>query len=383
VAVLPLQRPRLEDPDDPDSHEELEEPVGALIVEQIEDRRLPPAMAQRVDVVCRHSATALANAMEHQNLFLMPVWRLLGKSRLLVRGRTLPKTVGITAAVLLVLAWLIFWQADFEVQSKGTLEPVVRRDVFSQIDGIVTDVPIADGAVVDKDQLLVQLRNTEAEIALSQVEGQIITCREHIMSLQRTLLNEGTLPVGDRARYSGELAEEKGKMLNLEAQRTLCQKKIQDLEVRSPIRGMVVTWDLHNRLVNKPVQRGQTLLRVADIDRAWQLELHMPDDRMGFIAAACEKAKAENKDVPVTYIMATDPGAKHKGTVSEVYQSAEVHGEEGNTVLIKVAIDKNDLSNPRPGATVTAKIYCGRRSIGYVWFHDLIAFVQSRILFRL
>lgn len=52
-------------------------------------------------------------------------------------------------------------------------------------------------------------------------------------------------------------------------------------------------------------------------------------------------------------------------------------------MLIKVAIDKKDLPNLRPGATVTAKIYCGRRSIGYVWFHDLIAFVQSRILFRL
>ncbi len=36
----------------------------------------------------------------------------------------------------------------------------------------------------------------------------------------------------------------------------------------------------------------------------------------------------------------------------------------------------------RPGATVTAKVYCGRRSLGYVWFHDLLAFVQSRILFR-
>jgi hypothetical protein len=28
-------------------------------------------------------------------------------------------------------------------------------------------------------------------------------------------------------------------------------------------------------------------------------------------------------------------------------------------------------------------INCGPRSLGYVWFHDLIAFVQSQILFRL
>lgn len=51
-------------------------------------------------------------------------------------------------------------------------------------------------------------------------------------------------------------------------------------------------------------------------------------------------------------------------------------------MLIKVAIDKRELPDPRPGATVTAKIYCGRRPLGYVYLHDLIAFIQSRIIFR-
>jgi hypothetical protein len=35
----------------------------------------------------------------------------------------------------------------------------------------------------------------------------------------------------------------------------------------------------------------------------------------------------------------------------------------------------------RPGATVKAKVYCGKRSIGYAWLHDAINFVRSRVLF--
>ena len=85
----------------------------------------------------------------------------------------------------------------------------------------------------------------------------------------------------------------------------------------------------------------------------------------------------------MTYILATDPGTNFHGTVSEVAESAEVRGDEGNTVLVKVAIDKSDLVDLRPGATVSAKVYCGRRPVGYVLFHSLIAFVQSHILFRL
>ena len=71
-----------------------------------------------------------------------------------------------------------------------------------------------------------------------------------------------------------------------------------------------------------------------------------------------------------------------RGEITEIHRSAEVRGDEGNTVLIKVAIDKTELPQLRPGATVTAKVYCGRRSLGYVLLHDVIAFVQSRILFR-
>ena len=86
--------------------------------------------------------------------------------------------------------------------------------------------------------------------------------------------------------------------------------------------------------------------------------------------------------LPVTYILATEPGKPHYGIVKEIHRSAEVRGDEGNTVLIKVAIDKADLPDLRPGATVTAQVFCGYRPLGYVLLHDVIAFIQSRILFR-
>jgi hypothetical protein len=62
---------------------------------------------------------------------------------------------------------------------------------------------------------------------------------------------------------------------------------------------------------------------------------------------------------------------------------AEVYGDEGNSVLIRVAIDKHQLPELRSGTTVTAKVNCGRRSIGYVVFHEMLETIQSRILFWL
>ena len=48
--------------------------------------------------------------------------------------------------------------------------------------------------------------------------------------------------------------------------------------------------------------------------------------------------------------------------------------------VIKAAINKQDIepANLREGGTVTAKVNCGRRSLGYVFFHGLIGLIGVR-----
>ena len=96
-------------------------------------------MLQRVDVVGRHSATALANALDHDNLFLMPLWRTIGRQKWVLKARTLPKTLAITGAVLAVLASLAIFPWAFTLRAKGTIEPVDRRIVFAPSDAEVVD----------------------------------------------------------------------------------------------------------------------------------------------------------------------------------------------------------------------------------------------------
>ena len=119
IAVLPLGRPKPDQDADQQEKDDAEGPVGALIVEQIEDNRVAPAMAQRIDVVCRHSSVAMANAMEHQSLFLMPLWRAIGKSKFIVQARTLPKTILVAIAVLVVIVGLFICAGRLRLARQG------------------------------------------------------------------------------------------------------------------------------------------------------------------------------------------------------------------------------------------------------------------------
>jgi hypothetical protein len=543
VAILPLKRPEPPEEDDPKKKPEPQPVIGALIVEQIEDSRVAQSMLSRVDVVCKHSSTALANSLEHQSLFLMPLWRAIGHSRWVVKARTLPKTISISLAVIAVILFLCLYQTDFQVESKGTLEPVERRDVFSPNDrSVVKDLLVNTDDHVKEGQLLARLHGPEVNLKLEEVIGRLAAA-ERSYNVKFSEINNGTLREEEKARKLSEIAELEESIIGLKTQRGILELKQKELEVLSPIEGTVITYHLKERLRGRPLQLGTSMMRVADLSKEWELELHMPEQRVGFVIKAqnelyekmrkelkkllLEQKRADSPTVPtdatasnapdsamspgaeapannppqssdspatpadnpadapapetpavdplqaevdaelakipdeqlhdrwsqwakgktdaelrekfkdetdeavkaklddvlrqpnyelaketlaawksneenaevkeklssieplkflddanVTFVLGSESTKTLKGRIKEIYKSAEVRSDEGNTVLIKVAIDKSQIPNLVPGADVTAKVKCGRSSLGYAWLHEVFTFVQTKIIFK-
>lgn len=375
VAVVPLKEPH-------DATDPLAQPkvLGALIIEQIEDSRPREGLPQRIEVVSEHSAIALANVREHNELFLMPVWRAIGKAKWVTEARQLPWTIAAGVTTLVVLLILFLWPANLELTAKGKLQPAVRREVFANLDGEVTRVLVKHGDMVKKDQVLAEMRNTDLDVNIFRTQGQLQGVTEQLQSANLRLADR-TLEKQEKGRLLSEVAKLQEEQTSAEMQLSLLKSKKKQLTVTSPIDGQVTTWDVENKLFGRAVQQGSILMTVVDPQGEWEAELQMPEDRMGFINDACREMKTDA--LPVEYITAMDPGSTFEGKISEIHRIAEVRGEEGNTVLIRVAINKEDVPNRRNGAVVTAKVYCGRTSLGYAWFHDLVSFVQSKILFRI
>ena len=171
-------------------------------------------MAQRVDVVCRHSSMAMANAMEHQSLFLMP--RVAG-DRQEPLDRRRPHAAeddqhrrgGRAAAGRAVpVARRLLGCKRRGRWSRSTAATCLPGSTASS-----TKVLVKHGDPVEKGQELVRLRNTEAEMALTQVEGERLVSQERIDSLQRTLAGRSAASprrAGPAARRTGRGAGETG-----------------------------------------------------------------------------------------------------------------------------------------------------------------------------
>ena len=111
----------------------------------------------------------------------------------------------------------------------------------------------------------------------------------------------------------------------------------------------------------------------------------MPEKKMGHVSEYLKKLKAEdpNAELDVTFVMTVDSTKKFKGKVYEIHDRAGNKGDEGTVVEMKAKIDDPEAlpESKRAGAAVRAKIYCGKRALGYVIFNEAIAYLQRTVFF--
>ncbi len=371
LAIVPLVEPRIESDSRP------RHVLGALVVEQFQAAGSASDLRELVTTIAGHSSVALGNSLLHSRMPLAGLGRLLSRVRPSAESRFFSKTALALATAAAIAAALVFVKADFNIQSPGELQPERRRDVFATDDGQVAELLADHGTRVRADQPLVVIRNPQLDLELGRVAGEIQTTQKKLAAVQAERLeNAPQVAAARRSPHQLTADEEELKELvkGLHLQRDIIERQKRDLVVRSPIDGQALTWNLKRLLESRPVERGQALLTVGDLDGPWVLELHVPDNRAGHVLQARDEIE---QGLEVSFALLSEPGTTYQGRIINVAMSTELDEATSPTILVTVGFDRGALAGLRPGATVTAQIHCGRRALGYVWTHDLIEFVTS------
>ena len=255
--------------------------------------------------------------------------------------------------------------------------PEARREVFAPIDGEVIEVAVDHNDVVKEGDLLVKLRNPDIEVQMTEVRGQIRTTLAEQIRVKGQMSLRRSLEPAEMQALKAEESEIEVKLMVLREKEALHVAREKDLEVRSPIDGVVVSWDVEKTLRSRPIMTGQVLMEVADLDQPLTLELDLPEKREGHLDkfVASEKLTDPDSKIDVTYILATDPDQPLEAIlpVKTIATRAEANEEHGAIIKMRALPEQEPLRrlNPRPGAKVIAKIHAGRASSGFVFFHEI------------
>jgi hypothetical protein len=130
------------------------------------------------------------------------------------------------------------------------------------------------------------------------------------------------------------------------------------------------------------VETGQALLTIAADATDYEVELYMPERRIGHLHRWRDALKEKNPsdDVKVDFISMTEPGTTHAGRIIQVNPMAESHEEHGNMIRVRVQ-PEGELRNPRPGTTVTANVHCGKASFLWAKLHEAWEWLETSPLF--
>jgi len=385
LAIVPLQNQSPADADDEEkSTPKNADPIGAIAIESI-DQLDGHELLHRAEPIVRHASTALGNARAYHQLPLASVLIPLGNGLATVGWYRLPTTLKVVIPLMAILVALFFIPMDFSIEVQGQLVPAVERNVFAPSDGYVEEIFVKHGQHVEKDALLMQLRSNEFNLQRTEIVGQLQTAQAELdailvkrsQGMRRDPRNENRTPESFENLSADELKLTK-QIENLIQRRDLLQKREDELKLRSPINGQILDWEVEQILAARPVSRGELLMKVADVDGPWVLDLELPDKRTYHVVQA---QKAAHDPLSVRFQLVNEPGKTYRGELASAASIVDLDDQADEPfVPLEATIDKDEIPHLRHGLSVVGRVECGQRSVAYVWTYQLVETVR-RYLF--
>jgi len=342
---------------------------GAILLESIQNPIQREPVEQRWEQVRPLVSRQFSNTKTYSDLFLLPVILMLSRFTALFRGHTKRTAWGITlgALLLLVLGFLI--PADFKVRCEGYLQPRKMHHVFVRKNGVVTDVLVKEGQMVEQGDILVQLNNRELDFQMADLNGELKEKKQqHRHMIYRRLNHSGSQSQSGNDISYNEMAQQTGlldkQISSLEKKIELMESQMDDLAVRAPFAGQVMGWNVERKFLNRPMEQGTRMFSVAKVDENRILELKIPDKRSGYVQAAFKESVEDDENLEVEF------------SIASVNPGLEQDTDLGYVLPIEADPTSELPENVRAGIPVAAKVVCGRRSFIYCKTYEFVDWVN-------
>lgn len=295
---------------------------------------------------------------------LIPLWQ---------RERSLAERVvqhrGIRWFLVMVVAVLILigWPTRFEVEVPGQIVSTNHRRIYAPERGVVDHVHFTNEKPVAKNDLLLTMSNPDIDLELRRIQSDIDTTNAELRSVAARR-NSG----GD-ADLSGQEQRLLQRANSLKLELELVASQLKSLQVRAPFGGRVFRHNPQQELEARPVQRGQLLLEIVPDDNMWHIDLSIPDEVEGYVRDAVQHSDVQR---PVRYFVRASPDQFRTTSLTGLEDAVRI--VDGQMICLgRAAPGDIPGSGFRPGTSVVARIDCGKRSLGFVWFREIAELWQQ------
>jgi putative peptide zinc metalloprotease protein len=289
-------------------------------------------------------------------------WFAKKKEELMAWRITRAQTIGFAAVALLIALPPI----PSSISSGFILEPAQQADVRATVPGEIQRVFVGESDVVREGQIIARLDNPAVETEVA-VEAQEFALAQAHMRAAEASADPGAISAASREAAKVEQALQVAKV------------KAAQLDIRSPIAGVVTTPELA-QTVGMHFKEGEafchisarTEMRARILVRDWQ----MPDVHQG---------------APISLKVTTYPMRTYSGRVERILPATAAdqpvsnpvkltsYGQELTNYIAVIADFPNSDGSLREGMTGTAKIFSSPRPLAWQWGRGAWRWLRSQV----
>ena len=269
------------------------------------------------------------------------------------------RAIGI-AASLLVMLLLPLWHQS--TSGRFVLEPARKFVARAEVPGFVENVLVSEGSTVSAGTPLATLRNLPVQSDAAEARARYVVASGRATTAQLHYENVGTaLRERDRSAIQSEQLRQKAGSLGLV----------------SPILGVVITPNLHNR-VGSYLTEGAELLEVADLT-SLRARIYVSEYDMYKVAQGAG-AKLQVEGIPRIWesqaLSITPVSLESDPSVSGETKFKGLHPPQFYVVELPV---HNDSGMLKPGMTGFGRIYGKRTSLAGLGWESLRVVLGRKI----
>lgn len=237
------------------------------------------------------------------------------------------------------------------ITATGTIEPVTKVEVGTQVSGIISKIYVDYNSTVKKGQVIAELDKTNLLSELASAQSNLANAQSNFNFQQsnfnryKTLFEKGLISASDyeNAKLSFEQAQQQVNVQKQSVQKA--QTNLSYATITSPIDGVVLS---------REVEEGQTVAASMSTPTLFNIAQDLTDMR---VIADIDEADigGVSEGQHVTFTVDAYPDDTFEGKVTQVRQNATTNS---NVVTYEVVISApNEHLKLIPGLTANVTIY--------------------------
>jgi RND family efflux transporter MFP subunit len=327
-------------------------PIGALMLERPLDR---PFDSKAIEL-CQ-SVAALAGPIldQHRRDDRWLIAKAADSARSYFTSLFGPQHVALKLVSIGVVGLLLFCllvKGDYRVSAKTVLEPIVQRAATAPFNGYIREAPVRAGDLVQAGQLLCTLDDRELRLERLKSLGKF---EEYQKEYHKAMAQ------GEAAKVEILTAQ----IHQVDAEIALLNDQLDHTKLLAPFDGIVVTGDLSQQL-GAPVEKGKVLFEIAPLD-SYRLVIEVDERDIADVVVGQRGS----------LMLSAFPSEVIDVTVEKITPVSTA--KEGRNVFRVEAQFDQPHDRLRPGMEGAGKIEIDRRSLIWIWTHQIVDWIRLAV----